>query len=220
VYCQRLENLPLTVSAFSAHLVLQRKKIPYIAANQYYHEGEAQLWSSADYNAEQWPQMYMLSMTADKEFPQYADTITVLSYMRFNEVETWANSSNTIVSPKSRGAAYKAFKEAKIAALVDKVAVRFPQLKDSIVYSYASSPLSYRDYIGTSSGSMYGPLKDVENPLLSHISISTKIPNLFLVGQNIGMHGVLGVTIGAVAVCGKIVSLATLIDKVKAANDD
>ena len=77
-----------------------------------------------------------------------------------------------------------------------------------------STPLSYRDYIGCHNGNLYGYVKDSNNPLRTFISPKTKIKNLFLTGQNINMHGVLGVTIGAVVTCSEILGRNYLIRKI------
>ena len=42
----------------------------------------------------------------------------------------------------------------------------------------------------------------------------TKLDNLYLTGQCINMHGVLGVTIGAVLTCTEILGKEYLIDKI------
>jgi all-trans-retinol 13,14-reductase len=47
------------------------------------------------------------------------------------------------------------------------------------------------------------------------ISPKTKIENLFLTGQSINMHGVLGVTIGAVVTCSEILGKDYLIKKIR-----
>jgi len=42
---------------------------------------------------------------------------------------------------------------------------------------------------------MYGFEKEASQPLKTMISPKTKIENLFLTGQNVRLHGILGVTI-------------------------
>lgn len=51
---------------------------------------------------------------------------------------------------------------------------------------------------------MYGYVKDAESPMKSFLSPRTKLKNLFFTGQNINMHGILGVTISAVVTCAEI----------------
>ncbi|WP_317126275.1 hypothetical protein [Chryseobacterium sp. 3008163] len=51
---------------------------------------------------------------------------------------------------------------------------------------------------------MYGYKKTSENPLKTMVSPRTKIENLFLTGQSVNMHGILGCTIGAFNTCAEI----------------
>jgi all-trans-retinol 13,14-reductase len=64
---------------------------------------------------------------------------------------------------------------------------------------------------------LYGIAKDYRDPLKTFISPSTKIPNLFFTGQNLNMHGVLGVTVGAIRTCGVFVGQNYLIKKINQA---
>ena len=63
---------------------------------------------------------------------------------------------------------------------------------------------------------MYGYEKDSNNPMKTFIAPKTKLNNLFLTGQSINMHGVLGVTIGAVLTCSEIVGKEYLVNKINA----
>ena len=64
---------------------------------------------------------------------------------------------------------------------------------------------------------MYGIVKDHKDPLRTFISPKTKVPNLYLTGQNLNMHGVLGVTIGAVVTCSEILGMDYLVKKIQEA---
>ncbi len=79
---------------------------------------------------------------------------------------------------------------------------------------YTSSPLTLRDYIGTVEGSMYGYAKDYKNPIKSFVSAKTKVPNLFLTGQNLNLHGVLGVTISAFVTCSEFMDREKLMKEI------
>ena len=61
---------------------------------------------------------------------------------------------------------------------------------------------------------MYGIMHDCNNPLRTNIYPRTKIPNLLLSGQNINIHGVLGVTIGSVFTCTEILGMEYLLEKI------
>lgn len=214
VYYDRILNLPLTISSFSVHIVLISNKVPYHGANLYFHDDESTTRSFSDFEDHNWPKMYMLSMTEDQKNPGYAETMTFLSGIKYEEVEEWKDSVNTTNNAQSRGDRYEEFKKIHIDRAIEKLQVQMPSLKNNIAHVYASTPLSYRDYIGTAKGSLYGVQKDVTEDLKMTLSPKTKISNLFFTGQNIGMHGVLGVTINAVSTCGKIIGESYLINKI------
>ncbi|HQE59907.1 MAG TPA: all-trans-retinol 13,14-reductase, partial [Spirochaetota bacterium] len=91
----------------------------------------------------------------------------------------------------------------------------FPGFMSKIKNYYTSSPLTYRDYTGTYRGSIYGVMKDCNDPLASYIPAKTKVPNLYMTGQNISIHGVLGVTICSLLTCGEILGFNNIIRKVR-----
>jgi len=135
-----------------------------------------------------------------------------------SEVEKWADSFNTVPKNRSnRSSDYQKFKTDRAEKLLDLLERQFPDIRQHIQSYYTSTPLSYRDYIGTKDGSMYGIMKDSRDPLSSFITPRTKIPNLFLTGQNINLHGVLGVTLSSMVTCGQFLGTEYLIDKVKRA---
>ena len=72
-------------------------------------------------------------------------------------------------------------------------------------------------YIGTKDGSLYGIAKDYDDPIRSFVSPKTKIPNLLFTGQNLNMHGVLGVTIGSIVTCAEIFGPKYLMSKIRSA---
>ena len=92
---------------------------------------------------------------------------------------------------------------------------KFPGLRDAIKSYYTATPLSYRDYIGNDDGSMYGIAKDYRNPLKTFISPRTKIPNLYLTGQNLNLHGVLGTTMSGLVTCIALLGNEDIIDKIR-----
>jgi all-trans-retinol 13,14-reductase len=69
--------------------------------------------------------------------------------------------------------------------------------------------------VGTHDGTLYGVKKDFREPMKTFISPRTKIPNLFLTGQNLNLHGVLGVTMSAIVTCGELIDTPALLDKIR-----
>jgi all-trans-retinol 13,14-reductase len=69
-----------------------------------------------------------------------------------------------------------------------------PGLHNMIERRYTSTPLTWRDYTATPCGSAFGIRKDCHSPLMTMLSPKTPVPNLFLTGQSLVLHGLEGVT--------------------------
>ena len=71
-----------------------------------------------------------------------------------------------------------------------------------------------RHYTGAPHGAAYGLLKDWRSIMASHIPARTKFDNLLLTGQNLTVHGAIGVTLSAAATCSEIVGTEYLAKKI------
>lgn len=214
-FCKRIERLEVTPSSFSIYIVFKPNSFPYLNHNIYNFSSTKNIWDATDYNPETWPDVYMASMGIDEKNQKFAKSMSVMTYMHFEEVEEWEHTFNTVRNVNDRGSTYHDFKKRKIQQLLDRMESQFPNLQDHIQSVYATTPLTYRDYIGGKKGNMYGFKKFSNNPLITFFSPRTKIPNLFLTGQNVNMHGILGTTIGAVNTCGEILGRDYLLKKIK-----
>jgi len=65
---------------------------------------------------------------------------------------------------------------------------------------------------------MYGTLRDSNNPVGSYISPRSKISNLFFTGQNLNLHGMLGVSLSSILTCGEFVGVNNLLKEINAQN--
>lgn len=191
-------------SCFSVYLVLKPDTISSFNYNVYHFSSKDLVWKAFQYKKENWPETYMLSSTPSKHHPEFAESLTAISYMDFKEVKEWENTFNTIANQHDRDELYEKFKNEKAEKMIQALEKKIPNLRASIKSFYTSSPLSYRDYIGSFEGNMYGYIKSSENPLKTMVSPRTKIDNLFLTGQSVNMHGILGCTIGAFNTCAEM----------------
>ena len=191
-------------SCFSVYLVLKPQTIPNFNYNIYHYSSEELVWNAYQYTKESWPETYMLSSTRSKHNAEFAESLTAISYMDFEEVKGWEKTFNTVADEHERGDLYEKFKFEKAEKMIVALEKKIPNLRQSVKKIYTSSPLSYRDYIGSFEGNMYGYIKSSENPLKTMVSPRTKINNLFLTGQSVNMHGILGCTIGAFNTCAEI----------------
>ena len=154
----------------------------------------------------------MLYTPAHSKSEEYADCLTAITYLKYDELKQWENTT-----VENRGQDYIDFKQQKAERFIDEIENKFPDIRSHIKIYYTSTPLTYRDYTGSVNGSIYGILKDSNDPLKSFIIPRTRIPNLFFTGQNINLHGVLGVSIGSVQTCGEFLGLNYILDKIKKA---
>lgn len=213
-YAKRIRGLSSTPGAFSLYLSLKPGWLPYPKYN-HYHTDEQDIWRLHEHNDESWPKGYGVFAPAEKPDQQYSTALSILTYMHMHEVAQWADTHRTDFEPADRGQSYEDFKQRKADKLLNLVERRYPGLRDNTISMYTSTPVSYRDYIGIQEGSMYGYAKDVRNPLTSMVSHRTKIPNLYLTGQNIHMHGVLGVTVGAFITCSEFLDIPAILAAVR-----
>ncbi|MFT3945554.1 MAG: hypothetical protein QM763_01160 [Agriterribacter sp.] len=214
IYRKRLSSLPHTISSFLVHIALKKNSFPYIKHNYYYHK-EGEIWNLTDYTEDNWPLSYAIFVPPVSENDVYGEALTIFAFMRYDEVAPWHDTFNTVSNENSRGETYEAFKKYKAEILLDLVEERFPGLRSCIQSYTTSTPLSYRDYIGNYDGSLYGIAKDYKDPLKTFISPRTKVPNLYLTGQNINIHGVLGSTISALLTGITILGSEAVVEKIR-----
>ena len=215
-YRKRIGNLENSVSVFIVYIVLKENTFDYFNYN-YYHYIDPDVWGGAYYNESEWPKNYAVFTSASSKDNVFTRTLTVMAYMQYGEMKPWESSYSVVGKEVDRGASYEQFKKEKAEKLLDKMENKFPGIRDSIAAYYTSTPLTYRDYIGTKDGSLYGIIKDYKDPMRSFISARTKIPNLLLTGQNLNMHGVLGVTIGSIVTCSEFLGNSYLMSKINEA---
>lgn len=218
-YRKRLQSLENSVSFFVLNIKFKPEKIPYEKSN-YYCFLDNDAWCGMDYDDDTWPRSYCMFFSAMKGQEEYADGLTVLAYMKFSEVEQWKDTFNTVGKPGQRGIEYDEFKRSKAEKLIGVVEHKFPGFRDAIMHYYTATPLTFRDYMGTDDGSIYGIMKDYKNPLKTFISPRTKIENLYLAGQNINLHGVLGVALSSMVTCSLFIPMPELLQMINDASNE
>lgn len=210
---KRIETVPQTVGCFSVYLHFKNNAVPYMNYNYYGYNADTP-WGCENYTDADWPKGFLYMHFCQKEKPVFAQTGVVLSYMRFDDVARW---QDTTVG--HRGADYEDFKRHKAELLIASLEKHFPGITANIENYYTSSPLTYLNYTGTLRGAMYGIAKDVSLGAAGRVPHRTKIPNLFLTGQNINSHGMLGVLVGAIVTCSEFVPAKTIYQQISEANE-
>ncbi len=214
VYKKRVRSLENTISCFTVHLTFKKDTFPYLNYNIYQYDVD-DVWDGIDYKEDLWPEGFFICTPATSKSDKFADSMSVMTYMSINEMDKWKETFNTVTEPGERGEEYNAFKKRKEERVLVSLERIFPGISEKVKNVYSSTPLTFRDFIGNHDGSLYGILKDSNEPLRTFINPKTKIPNLFLTGQNLIFHGILGVTIGAFVTSFLFVDRKKIIEEVK-----
>lgn len=212
-YRSRIAGLENTPGTFMLNAVLKPGTFPYLNYN-YYHHATENAWDGIHHRTDNWPLTYGLFVSAGTGKMEYADNLSVMTYMRFDEVAAWQDTFSTDSQPDPRGDDYQAFKKEKAEKLLDLVEEQFPGLRDCIHAYYVATPLTFRDYLAMPQGSMYGVAKDANDPLKAFISPATRLRNLYLTGQNMNLHGILGVTMSAIVTCAELLGMEQLVNDI------
>ena len=216
VTIKRVASLKNTMSSFMVNISLKPQMIRYRNHNIYYHQTE-DAWKDVHENTLSSPTSFGIFFNEDKDFPGFATSVSVLTYMNAEASNQWKETFRTTSARETRGEHYENFKAQRTEEIIQATEQVIPGLKTAVQKADACTPLTFRDYLYTPEGSMYGLQKDIRSMAESVIATRTKIPNLYLTGQNVNLHGVLGVSITAVMTAGDLVGLEYLVGKINAA---
>lgn len=198
-YRRRVDNMPNTVSCFTVYLDFKEGEMPYMNSNFYgYNYGTP--WDCEKYDEETWPKGYLYMHLCHEDGARFASTGEIICYMSMKDVEKWKGTRCG-----RRGQDYEDFKRRKAELLIDSLEKEFPGFRSTIRHYYTSTPLTYLDYTAAPEGCMYGVAKDINLGAAGRVHHRTKIPNLFLAGQNVNSHGMLGVLVGTLVACSELV---------------
>ncbi len=214
-YRNRLNEIPNVYSAFTVYIVFKKESFPFVNHTCYFQEDYGLVWGHGDYNGENWPRGFMYFTPAEKEQGPYASKMIINSIMSFERVRKW---ENTTIG--HRGNDYLEWKQQQMEKVLNRMEQIYPGFKKNIENSFASSPLTIRDYYNVKDGSLYGFRKDCRDMALSQVSIYTKVRNLLLTGQNINLHGICGVPLTAINTAEAIVGENVIIDKINQCRED
>ena len=194
----RIQSVPETISSFKVFIKFKEKTFPY--------QNHSHFCLS---NADNWPQSLMFVTPPVVGQNEFAETMAIISPMDFGMVKPWENTRTG-----HRGTAYEQWKQQTTDKVLDFMERLYPDFRNSIEFIFASSPLTIRDYYGNKEGSNYGFRKESNNLMLSQMSVSTKVKNLFLTGQNVNIHGLCGVSLTAIETAEAMVGHNAIVRKI------
>ena len=210
----RMNSLENTESSFVLYLKLKPETYPYHKHNLY-HLDQNDVWDLPFIDPKRWGENLSVFSAPDKKNPAFTESLIVITYMKMEELNQWKDTFSTITEFSIRDQSYQDFKEEKSQIILKNLVKLIPEIEGNIESYTSSTPLTQRDYMNSPGGSLYGVMKDYKSPMKSVINTRTKVKNLFLTGQNIGVHGILGVVISATVTCAEFLGRDYLVGKIK-----
>ena len=121
---------PLIHDDFVLYASLKPNSFKYQNCN-YYHFNDDSVWNVSNYSADRWPQNYLFLTSPNINSEEYAETAIAMSYMHYNDVKQWEESSIG-----KRGKEYEAFKKQKAERLIEQIGLQYPDFKSSGMVRY------------------------------------------------------------------------------------
>ena len=191
---RRMEAAENTCGMFTAQLSLKPGALSYFNHNVFVYESP-NVWTMTEENSPVKGVMISARVPESGSLRQ----IDLLTPMPWQECEAWADTR-----VGRRGSDYKAFCQQKAEQCIALAEQYIPGLHEMVEQCYTSTPLTYRDYLGSPMGGAFGIRKDCRTPLLSFLSVGSPLPNLWLTGQSVVLPGIEGVTMTALETCRRI----------------
>src|SRR5690606_33282522 len=122
-YRNRIQDAANSISSFMVNIVLQPHQVKFVHTN-YYWNREVNNSHATQYKLNQFPVNYALYFSEDPNYPGYADTVSILTYMHSAETQLWQHTHNRTANPTDRNIAYQEWKLERSETLINKVAER------------------------------------------------------------------------------------------------
>lgn len=205
-YRTRLASLPVSYSAFCVFVELEPERVPYVNHTGYVMRRQGDMWNMAPETDEEWPHGFLYMTPPDGEADRFARRLVLTAPMSATAVEAWADTRTG-----QRGADYEAWKRAHAERLLQALWRVHPEWAPHCRHIYSASPLTIRDYYHSPAGSMYGISADAHDFMRSQVPVVTKVRNLFLTGQCVGLHGICGTPLNAVKTAEAVLGTGTIL---------
>ena len=197
VFRRRMEAAENTCGMFTAQLSIKPGALCYFAHNVFVYD-QPNVWTMTEANDP--VKGVMISARVPEDGSDSLRQIDLLTPMPWHECSAW-----TETKVGHRGEGYKTFCQQKTMQCIALAEQYIPELHSMVEQCYTSTPLTYRDYLGSPEGGAFGMRKDCRSSMLSFHSVGSPLSNLFLTGQSIILPGIEGVTMTAFETCSKII---------------
>lgn len=130
-------------------------------------------------------------------------TIEIVAPVPYGEFDPWAEKPWG-----KRGEDYEALKEAYAQRMLEVLYDKVPQIRGKIDYYEVSTPLSTNYFCEYQYGEVYGLNHDTERFAQSWLQVQTKVPGLYLTGQDILSCGVVGAMMAGCVTAIKVLGIS------------
>ncbi|MDL2309164.1 NAD(P)/FAD-dependent oxidoreductase [Bacteroidales bacterium OttesenSCG-928-B11] len=197
IYKKRLRKLENSRGIFTVHLQLKNGSVPYQNRNIFVHPNE-DIWLIKP--TENSSDSMLVNYKVPEDDSPFVENIDLLTFINWDEISKWENSFIG-----RRGADYQEYKIRKAEKMIEIAQQKIPELRGNIKKYFTSTPLTYRDYTGSWQGSAFGIQKNFEHLMFTMLTPKTQIENLLLTGQNLNLHGILGVSMTSLFTCAHLI---------------
>ena len=132
-------------------------------------------------------------------------TIEIVAPAPYSIFERWAGTTWG-----RRGDDYEALKQSYGERLLEVLYDKVPQVRGRVAYWEVSTPLSMQWFCGWERGELYGLDHDPDRLQQRWLRPRTRIPGLYLTGQDVMSCGVTGAMMGGVAAAGAVAGMRRL----------
>lgn len=189
---KRFSSFDNTFGMLTVQVALKEAKVPYRNCNLFIHSNIENVWNEKEAKIPYAERSLMVSYQVPEAGRWDCRNLDILMPLYWEEVSEWAGTQ-----VGRRGEAYVEFKQRLAELCLQRVGEYVPELNGAVENVYVSTPLTYLNYTGTPQGSAYGIRKDFAHALSTVLSPTTALPNLYMTGQNLNLHGVLGTSMTA-----------------------
>lgn len=196
VFRRRMSMQPNTSGMFTLHLQLKHGALPYFNHNKLIFT-DNDCWDMAVDKTLKVRGVMISARCPEKG--EHAVNIDILTPMLWETVSDF-DGTKVMHRPK----AYRELKADVARQCLEIAETAIPGLGTMVLNTWSSTPLTYKDYNLTPDGSAFGFRKDYANSMMTIVSPKTQIPNLFMTGQSLMLHGLHGVTMTAAYTCQEI----------------
>ncbi len=139
------------------------------------------------------PSSCYLSFPSKKDPKAVFHTAEIIALVDYEPFKRW-----TDLPWKNRSSEYEELKKKISKGLVQLVDSQVPGFSSNIAYQELSTPLTVEHFTGHPRGQIYGFPATPERLRKNYLTARTPIENLYLVGADVGGHGIVGAMVGGI----------------------